>query len=114
MGTDPKTQPGRPEDRSSDCAVIPLRKPALAERTDDELMQLASAGVDDAFAVLVRRYAGQVRNYCAQPTRARRARATTAAMGVKLALCLACPTCVRDWTDECGGAGVRGFAVALV
>jgi RNA polymerase sigma-70 factor, ECF subfamily len=64
MGADPKKQTGRLEDRSSDCAVIPLRRPALAERSDDELMQLASAGVDEAFAKLVLRYAGQVRSYC--------------------------------------------------
>jgi RNA polymerase sigma-70 factor, ECF subfamily len=65
MGTEPKNQLGRVEDKSF-SAVIPLRKPALAERTDDELMQLASAGVDEAFAQLVRRYAGQVRGYCAR------------------------------------------------
>jgi RNA polymerase sigma-70 factor (ECF subfamily) len=65
MGTEPKNQLSRVEDKSS-SAVIPLRKPALAERTDDELMQLASAGVDEAFAQLVRRYAGQVRGYCAR------------------------------------------------
>ena len=64
MGADPKNQPGSPEDKSSDCAVIPLHRPALAERTDDELMRLASAGVDEAFAMLVRRYSGQVRGYC--------------------------------------------------
>ena len=66
MGADPKNQPARPEAGPSDCAVIPLRRPALPGRTDDELMQLASAGVDDAFAMLVRRYAGQVRGYCAR------------------------------------------------
>ena len=65
MASDPKNQLGSPEDKSS-SAVIPLRKPALGERTDDELMQLASAGVDEAFAQLVRRYAGQVRGYCAR------------------------------------------------
>jgi RNA polymerase sigma-70 factor, ECF subfamily len=65
MDAEPKNKPGKPGDKlSSDCAVIPLRRSGLAERTDDELMQLASAGVDDAFAQLVRRYAGQVRGYC--------------------------------------------------
>jgi RNA polymerase sigma-70 factor, ECF subfamily len=64
MGADPKSQPNRPEDKSTDCLVIPLRRPALAERTDDELMQLASAGVSDAFSHLVRRHAEQVRSYC--------------------------------------------------
>jgi RNA polymerase sigma-70 factor, ECF subfamily len=65
MGTEPKNRLGRAEDPSA-AAVIPLRKPGLAERSDDELMQLASAGVDEAFAQLVRRYAGQVRGFCSR------------------------------------------------
>jgi RNA polymerase sigma-70 factor, ECF subfamily len=65
MGTEPTNQLGRAEDPSA-AAVIPLHKPGLAERSDDELMQLASAGVDDAFAQLVRRYAGQVRGFCSR------------------------------------------------
>jgi RNA polymerase sigma-70 factor (ECF subfamily) len=48
--------------------VVPLRpsSPPLTERMDDELMQLASAGVDEAFSMLVRRYQGVVRGYCAR------------------------------------------------
>ena len=49
-----------------DCPVIPLRKPGLADCSDDELMQLASAGLDEAFALLVRRHQGQVRGYCSR------------------------------------------------
>ena len=49
-----------------DCPVIPLRKPGLAERSDDELMQLAATGLDEAFALLVRRHQGQVRGYCSR------------------------------------------------
>jgi RNA polymerase sigma-70 factor, ECF subfamily len=63
MSRDPP--PVRPEVESTpDCDVIPLRRRALAERTDDELMQIACGGVDEAFAELVRRYQGQVRGYC--------------------------------------------------
>jgi RNA polymerase sigma-70 factor, ECF subfamily len=69
MTVDPKTKPGRPDDRpkpARECDVVPLRRsaPPLVERTDDELMQLASAGVDEAFAHLVRRYQSQVRSIC--------------------------------------------------
>jgi RNA polymerase sigma-70 factor, ECF subfamily len=46
--------------------VVPLRPQALTERTDDELMQLASAGVDEAFSLIVRRYQSLVRGYCAR------------------------------------------------
>ena len=47
-------------------AVVPFPRPetALSSRSDDELMRLSSAGMDDAFAVLVRRYQGAVRGYC--------------------------------------------------
>jgi RNA polymerase sigma-70 factor, ECF subfamily len=55
---------------SSTAAIIPLRQPLrkheLDERSDDELMQLASAGLDEALALLVRRYQHQVRSYCAR------------------------------------------------
>jgi RNA polymerase sigma-70 factor (ECF subfamily) len=55
-------------DRPADSAVIPItraRRPsALPERTDDELMELASASLKEAFAELVRRYGDRVRNYC--------------------------------------------------
>jgi RNA polymerase sigma-70 factor (ECF subfamily) len=44
--------------------VIPLRRSSLGEHADDELMQLASAGVDQAFAELVRRHQKEVRGYC--------------------------------------------------
>ncbi len=44
--------------------VIPLRRSSLDEHTDDELMQLASAGVDNAFAELIRRHQRDVRGYC--------------------------------------------------
>ena len=44
--------------------VIPFRRSSLDEHTDDELMQLASAGVDKAFAELVRRHQKDVRGYC--------------------------------------------------
>lgn len=44
--------------------VIPFRRSSLEEHTDDELMQLASAGVDNAFAELVRRHQREVRGYC--------------------------------------------------
>jgi RNA polymerase sigma-70 factor, ECF subfamily len=53
---------GREEPSQGD--VIPLRRSSLGERTDDELMQIASGGVDDAFAELVGRYQEQVRGYC--------------------------------------------------
>lgn len=39
---------------------------ALAERTDDELMQLAQAGLKSAFAVLVERYARRVVALCSR------------------------------------------------
>jgi RNA polymerase sigma-70 factor (ECF subfamily) len=39
---------------------------ALAERTDDELMQLAQAGLKSAFAVLVERHARRVVALCAR------------------------------------------------
>jgi RNA polymerase sigma-70 factor (ECF subfamily) len=39
---------------------------ALAERSDDELMQLSCAGLRSAFAVLVERYALRVVNLCAR------------------------------------------------
>ncbi len=39
---------------------------ALAERSDDELMQLACAGLRSAFAVLVERYTLRVVNLCAR------------------------------------------------
>ena len=39
---------------------------ALAERTDDELMQLAQAGLKRAFAVLVERYARRVVALCSR------------------------------------------------
>ncbi len=44
--------------------VIPLRRSSLEEHTDDELMQLASAGVDNAWAELIRRHQRDVRGYC--------------------------------------------------
>jgi RNA polymerase sigma-70 factor, ECF subfamily len=52
----------------SDPKVVPLRKhaPPLDERSDDDLMQLASAGVDEAFAQLLRRHQRYVRAYCAR------------------------------------------------
>jgi RNA polymerase sigma-70 factor, ECF subfamily len=69
MSTGTKTQSGNRESASSPlaaCPVIPLREPPIVDRSDDELMQLASAGLDDAFALLVRRYQGQVRGYCSR------------------------------------------------
>lgn len=67
MFQDPQIQPvGPDEELPSGGDVIPLRRHALAERTDDELMQISCAGVDDAFAELVQRYQGQVRGYCAR------------------------------------------------
>jgi len=71
MTIDPKNKAGRADaapDSSGECDVVPLHRPArpLAERSDDELMQLASAGVDQAFAQLVRRYQAQVRGVCAR------------------------------------------------
>ena len=78
MSVDSKTRPSRLQDsgRAPPAGdVVPLRPkdhvPGQAlpgeakERSDDELMQLAAGGSDDAFALLVRRYQGQVRSYCA-------------------------------------------------
>jgi RNA polymerase sigma-70 factor, ECF subfamily len=42
----------------------PSRAGSLPERPDDELMQLAAAGVMEAFSVLVRRHEARVRNLC--------------------------------------------------
>jgi len=49
-------------------AVVPFPRSetALPSRSDDELMRLSSAGMDDAFATLVRRYQGAVRGFCAR------------------------------------------------
>jgi RNA polymerase sigma-70 factor (ECF subfamily) len=38
----------------------------LAERPDDELMELARAGVQPAFAALIRRHQAALRSYCAR------------------------------------------------
>jgi RNA polymerase sigma-70 factor (ECF subfamily) len=65
MSIDIHKQPRCPDHETPrDGEVIPLHRSSLAGRSDDELMQLAGAGVDDAFAELVRRYASQVRGYC--------------------------------------------------
>ena len=49
-------------------AVVPFPRPetALPSRSDDELMRLSASGMDAAFAVLVRRYQGAVRGFCAR------------------------------------------------
>ena len=59
MNSDAKTTYG---------SVVPFPRPetALPSRSDDELMRLSSAGLDDAFTVLVRRYQRTVRGFCAR------------------------------------------------
>lgn len=61
-----------------DLTVVPLRRGdrttsdgekadrSLSQRDDDELMQLACAGVEEAFTTLVRRYEARVRRYCSR------------------------------------------------
>lgn len=44
----------------------PLPQGALAERSDDELMTLAQAGLTSAFATLVERHAARVVNLCSR------------------------------------------------
>jgi len=44
----------------------PPAEDALSERSDDELMQLACAGLKDAFATLVERHAQRVLNLCSR------------------------------------------------
>jgi RNA polymerase sigma-70 factor (ECF subfamily) len=45
---------------------FPKAEVALSARTDDDLMRLCAAGMDDAFALLVRRHQGAVRGFCAR------------------------------------------------
>jgi RNA polymerase sigma-70 factor (ECF subfamily) len=55
---------------AKDAPIVPLtaRRAAadLRQRTDDQLMRLAAAGMLDAFNELVRRYQDRVRRYCAR------------------------------------------------
>jgi RNA polymerase sigma-70 factor (ECF subfamily) len=46
--------------------ALPGGAPPLEARADDELMQLARAGLDAALATLIRRHQGAVRAYCAR------------------------------------------------
>lgn len=46
--------------------ALPGGSPPLDARADDELMQLARAGLEAALATLIRRHQGAVRAYCAR------------------------------------------------
>lgn len=69
MSTPRRVSPGQSGASASAPVTLVLLRPSpggVDERGDDELMQLACAGVDAAFASLVLRYQAQVRGYCAR------------------------------------------------
>jgi RNA polymerase sigma-70 factor (ECF subfamily) len=51
---------------SSSPRLVPLPRGPLPDRSDDELMTLAQAGVRDAFAVLVERHAARLVRACSR------------------------------------------------